>query len=94
MDMLVKYSRTMEKTPFARPMVVPVALPFLMTNKHGSLLFGSHMSGSRIKWSVMVPSSGSRRPMGYSNPQPGPPKHFMSNFAGVSFVPRYVCNLD
>ena len=54
MDMLVKYSRTMEETPFAQPMVVPVALPLLTTNKHSSLLFGSHMSGLRIKLSVMV----------------------------------------
>jgi len=71
---LLQYSRTIEKTPFARPMVVPVALTlFLTTDKHGSPC-ESYMSGLCIKSSVIVPISGSRRSSGYSNSQLASPQ--------------------
>lgn len=71
-------------------MVVSVALPLLTTNKHGSSS-ESHMSGVRIKSSVMTPLSGSRRSSGYSNLQLASPrgKHLTVNSSGASFVPRY-----
>ena len=58
----------MEKTPFARPSVVLVALPFLTTNRHGSPA-ELCVSGVCMSSSVIMPLSGSRRSVGYLNSQ-------------------------